>query len=172
MFDVRLLPALAGAAVVFLAGWIAREFGGGLFAQFLAALAMPVCAGLSGVRQFFIDERVRAFVLDFMRSDCDSYSEGRISCVVGSVWRGCGHRAGKQTHHAGFRICSCCRIVGFRPKRFAVFSKWIWIGGALALALFLPNLIWEARHGWPQIQVVRAGQEYKNYPVGPVAIHF
>src|ERR1700684_1335136 len=39
MFDVRLLPALAGAAVVFLAGWIAREFGGGLFAQFLAALA-------------------------------------------------------------------------------------------------------------------------------------
>ncbi len=30
-------------------------------------------------------------------------------------------------------------------------SKWIWIGGAIALALFLPNLIWEARHGWPQI---------------------
>src|SRR5580693_9658613 len=40
MFAVRLLPALAGAAVVFLAGWIAREFEGGLFAQFLASLAM------------------------------------------------------------------------------------------------------------------------------------
>src|ERR1700722_8314513 len=40
LFAVRLLPALAGAAVVFLAGWIAREFGGGLFAQFLASLAM------------------------------------------------------------------------------------------------------------------------------------
>src|ERR1700678_2001053 len=40
LFAVRLLSALAGAAVVFLTGWIAREFGGGLFAQFLAALAM------------------------------------------------------------------------------------------------------------------------------------
>src|ERR1700733_9484259 len=40
MFSVRLLPALAGAAVVFLSGWIAREFGAGLFAQFLASLAM------------------------------------------------------------------------------------------------------------------------------------
>ena len=40
LLAVRLLSALAGAAVVFLTGWIAREFGGGLFAQFLAALAM------------------------------------------------------------------------------------------------------------------------------------
>src|ERR1700733_16292658 len=40
LFAVRLLPALAGAAVVFLTGWIAREFGGGPFAQFLAAMAM------------------------------------------------------------------------------------------------------------------------------------
>src|SRR6202046_4977392 len=39
LFAVRLLPALAGTAVVFLTGWIARELGGGLFAQFLAALA-------------------------------------------------------------------------------------------------------------------------------------
>ena len=40
LFAVRFLPALAGAAVVFLTGWIAREFGGGPFAQFLAAMAM------------------------------------------------------------------------------------------------------------------------------------
>jgi hypothetical protein len=53
-------------------------------------------------------------------------------------------------------------------QRRLLHSKWIWIGGVVALALFLPNLIWEARHGWPQIQVVRAGQEYKNYPVGPL----
>src|ERR1700693_5823405 len=39
MFDVRLLPALAGAAVVFLAGWIARGLGGGLWGQMFAALA-------------------------------------------------------------------------------------------------------------------------------------
>ena len=39
---LRLLPALAGAATVFLAGMIARSFGGGRFAQILAGLAVIV----------------------------------------------------------------------------------------------------------------------------------
>jgi len=46
-------------------------------------------------------------------------------------------------------------------------SKWIWIGACVALLVFLPNLIWEARHGWPQIQVVRNARLYKNIPISP-----
>ena len=38
-----LLPAVAAAATVFLAGLIARELGGGRFAQLLAALAVIAC---------------------------------------------------------------------------------------------------------------------------------
>src|ERR1700688_971516 len=38
LFELRFFPALAGAAKVFLGGWIAREIGGGKFAQFLAAV--------------------------------------------------------------------------------------------------------------------------------------
>jgi hypothetical protein len=34
--------------------------------------------------------------------------------------------------------------------------------------LFLPNVIWEARHGWPQVEVVRDAQIYKNIPVTPL----
>jgi 4-amino-4-deoxy-L-arabinose transferase-like glycosyltransferase len=40
LVSIRLLPALAGAAVVFLTGTLARELGGGRFAQFLAAAAI------------------------------------------------------------------------------------------------------------------------------------
>src|SRR5258708_21993401 len=39
---VRLLPALAGAALVWLTGKLAREMGGGRFAQAMAALAVVV----------------------------------------------------------------------------------------------------------------------------------
>ncbi|MCU1333779.1 MAG: glycosyl transferase, family 39, partial [Candidatus Angelobacter sp.] len=39
---VRLLPILAGAAVVWLAGTLAREMGGGRFAQAMAAFAVFV----------------------------------------------------------------------------------------------------------------------------------
>jgi hypothetical protein len=47
-------------------------------------------------------------------------------------------------------------------------TKWFWLGGVLALAIFLPNLIWEAQHDWPQIEVVRNAQRLKNTPVGVV----
>src|SRR5262249_42899349 len=48
LIAIRLLPALAGATTVFLTGRIARELGGGRFAQTLpslAALAAPVFLG-------------------------------------------------------------------------------------------------------------------------------
>lgn len=31
--------------------------------------------------------------------------------------------------------------------------------------IFLPNLVWEAQHRWPQIEVVRNRQKLKNTPV-------
>src|SRR5207247_4867858 len=37
---LRLLPAIAGAATVFLAGFMVREMGGGRFAQLLSAAAV------------------------------------------------------------------------------------------------------------------------------------
>ena len=32
-------------------------------------------------------------------------------------------------------------------------SPWLWIGGALAFVLWLPNLLWQAGHGWPQLEL-------------------
>src|SRR5271154_3119962 len=40
LFATRLFPALAGAAIVYCAGRLARELGGGALAEFLAALTM------------------------------------------------------------------------------------------------------------------------------------
>jgi hypothetical protein len=54
----------------------------------------------------------------------------------------------------------------FRSDRSNLLAtKWIWLGALLALVLFLPNVIWEALRGWPQIEVVRNAQEHKNVPL-------
>jgi Dolichyl-phosphate-mannose-protein mannosyltransferase len=171
MFDVRLLPALAGAAVVFLAGWIAREFGGGLFAQFLAALATLFAPAYLAFDSFLSMNAFEPLFWTLSALIVVHIAKGGSP----SLWVLFGAVAGigLENKHTmlvfGFAI-----VVGLliSDQRRLLFSKWIWIGGALALALFLPNLIWEARHGWPQIQVVRAGQEYKNYPVGPFRFFF
>ena len=34
-------------------------------------------------------------------------------------------------------------------------SRWFWLGGALALGLWLPNLIWQATNDWPQLTLSR-----------------
>jgi hypothetical protein len=38
-----------------------------------------------------------------------------------------------------------------RQTRHHLRSPWLWAGGALAALLWLPNLLWQASHGWPQL---------------------
>jgi Dolichyl-phosphate-mannose-protein mannosyltransferase len=171
MFDVRLLPALAGAVVVFLAGWIAREFGGGLFAQFLAALAALFAPAYLAFDSFLSMNAFEPLFWTLCALIVIHIAKGgspRLWVLFGAV-AGIGLENKHTMLVFGFAV-----VVGLliSDQRCLLYSKWIWIGGVLTLALFLPNLIWEARHGWPQIQVVRAGQEYKNYPVGPLRFFF
>jgi dolichyl-phosphate-mannose-protein mannosyltransferase len=167
LFAVRLLPALAGAAVVFLAGWIAREFGGGRFAQFLAALAMLFAPAYLAFDSFL---SMNAFEPMFWVL-CAWIAIRIVKGASPKWWLAFGAIAGLglENKHTmlvfGFALVAGLLISG-EGRLFR--SKWIWIGGVIAFALFLPNLLWEAGHGWPQIAVVRAGQEFKNYPVGPL----
>ena len=53
LFAIRLLPAIAGAAVVALAGLITRELGGRRFAQALAATSVLVAPLTLGMNSYF-----------------------------------------------------------------------------------------------------------------------
>src|SRR5271156_1784614 len=53
LFSIRLFPVLAGAAVVYLTGILARELGGGRFAQFLAAAAILLAPAYLAFDSFF-----------------------------------------------------------------------------------------------------------------------
>jgi len=167
LFAVRLLPALAGTAVVFLTGWIARELGGGLFAQFLAALAILFAPAYLAFDSFL---SMNAFEPLFWVL-CAWIAIRIVKGGSPKLWLLFGAIAGLglENKHTmlvfGFALVVGLLIFG---ERRLFRSKWIWIGGVIAFALFLPNLLWEAGHGWPQIAVVRAGQEFKNYPIGPL----
>ncbi len=171
IFAVRLLPALVGAVIVFLAGWIARELGGGIFAQFLAALAMLFAPAYLAFDSFL---SMNAFEPLFWVL----FAWIVIRIIKGAntaLWLTFGAVAGIGLENKytmlvfGFAVVAALLISG-QASLFT--SRWVWIGGVIALALFLPNLLWQARHDWPQIAVVRAGQEFKNYPVGPLRFFF
>jgi hypothetical protein len=49
-------------------------------------------------------------------------------------------------------------------------SPWLWRGLAIAVLLILPNLAWQATHGWPSIEFYRRADIFKNVPTPPLEV--
>ena len=54
------------------------------------------------------------------------------------------------------------------PQRRLLASRWLWLGGALALLLFLPHLFWQLREGWPTLEFMANAQAEKTLPLTPL----
>jgi hypothetical protein len=84
---IRLLPALAGAAVVWLTGKLAREMGGGRFAQALAAFAVVVVPIYLVLHHWLTDKRFRTPDLDCLHLVGDSSHQQRRRPLLALVRR-------------------------------------------------------------------------------------
>lgn len=162
LLAIRLLPALAAGALVLLTGWIARELGGGVFARTLAAIAVLAAPVFSGLTAFF---SMNAFEPLFWALGAYLFIR-----IVNSgnqrLWLPFGVVAGlgvENKHSMLFFLFGLALgIVLSGPRRY-LRSKWMWLGAAVALALVVPNIIWEIHHGWPTLEFMHNAQLYKNY---------
>ncbi len=166
LFATRLIPVLAGAVVVYATGRIAAELGGGLFAQFLAAIAILLAPAYLAFDTFL---SMNAFEPLFWLL-CAWIAIRIVKGASPRLWLLFGVVAGLglENKHSmlvfGFALVVGLLLSG-QARLFR--SPWIWIGAAVALAIFLPNLLWEARNGWPQVEVVRNAQQFKNEAISP-----
>ena len=164
---LRLPSILAGAAVIFLTGWIARELGGGRFAQILAAL----CALIAPVYLFsFHIFSMNSFDVLFWTLGAHIVirlvrgGDPKLWLLFGLV---CG--LGLENKHSvlffGFGV-----VVGLllTPERRHFRGPWIWLGGAAAVLLFLPHLIWQAARGAPTLEFIRNATANKNIALSPL----
>ena len=161
---LRLLPALAGALVVLLTGLMARRLGGGRFAQALACLAVTVAPASLWLHHIF---SMNAFEQVFWA--LGAYLVLRIlQDDDPRLWLAFGLLAGLglQNKHSmlffGFGIAAGLLLT---PARKHLRSPWLWAGGAIALLVFLPNLVWQVQHGWPTLEFMRNAQERKITPL-------
>ncbi len=165
---LRLLPILAGAGMVALTVLLARQFGGGVFAQAVAAIAIiiaPVHLMIDSILS------MNAFEPLFWMG-CVSVL---ISIVRGGdprLWLVFGALAGlglENKHSTLFFGAAVAVAVILTPLRRELLRPWIWLGAAIALAIFLPNLVWQWQNGFPtlaDLQNVRAIG--KNIELAPV----
>jgi len=149
---IRFVPALAGAALVFLTGLLARELGAGIFGEALAALSILVAPGFLATDNFL---SMNAFEPLFW-TGC-AYVLVRMIKTGDTrwwLWFGLLAGLGLENKHS-MLIFGTGLVFGLllTPERRVFLSKWFWIAGLIAVALFLPNLIWNIQHHFPFLEL-------------------
>jgi len=166
---LRIFPAVAGAVLVALTILLARELGGGRYAQFLADLAVlvvPIYLGIDSILS------MNAFEPLFWMGAV--YVLIRIIRTGSShLWIAFGALVGmgvENKHSTIFFGLAVAVAVLATPLRRELCKPWIYLGAVVALLLFLPNLIWQAQHGFPTLEDLRNVKETgKNVVLDPVA---
>jgi hypothetical protein len=153
LWVLRLLPALAGAATIVLAGVLARQLGGRRWAMFLASLA-ALMAPIS-----------LAFSHIFTMNAFDPLLWTGIACLVVQIaktgceplWLAVGAMAGitiLNKYGVVFWLVGLVLGVCMTPLRESLRHRWFWFGCAVAAAIALPNFLWQWRHQFPFLQLM------------------
>ena len=165
---LRILPALAGTALIALSIALARELGGGRFAQLLTGLAVLFAPGILATDSLLTMNAFEplywmgcVFVLARIVRTGDS----RLW-----IWFGLLAGLGLENKHSTLFFGASVVVALLLTEHRREFGRpWIWIAGAIALALFLPNLIWQIRHHFPTLEdLENVRREGKNVVLGPL----
>ncbi len=167
LLPLRLVPALAMSATVALTAELARLLGGGRFAQWLSGLAVL----FGGV-----------FLVDGLLLTTDALQPltwlGCSMCLVRLAqtkderwWLAFGAIVGvslMSKYLIAFYLVGLALGILATPLRRSLLRPQIYIGAAIALALAAPSFYWQAAHGWPFLEVGRAGASGKNLVLSPL----
>jgi hypothetical protein len=168
LLATRLVPALAGAALVLMTGLMARDLGGRRFAQGIAALAVlvaPIWLALDSFHSMNALDQLfwtgcAWIVLRIVRDD-----RPHLWVVVGAV---AGLGMLNKHSMAFFGVALVAALLLTRERR-ALRSPWIWLGALAAMVVFLPNLVWLIQHHFPHFEALaNIRREGRDVHLGPL----
>ncbi len=157
LVGVRVLPALCLAALVVLSAAMSRVLGACRTGQVLAALATATCGEYLGTMHlltttapdFVAWALTLLLVLRLLQSRDPRWwlaIGGCVGVAMEAKWN--------------IAILACCLVAGLAATdaRRLLASRCLLFGCAIAAAIAAPDLIWQALHGWPDLQVFHALQ--------------
>ena len=152
---IRVVPALAGGAVVVAAARFAALFGAGRLGRVLAALAMACAPVLLAA-----DHVDNTTPLDLLAWTAV------LLCVTTALlrhrprwWLGAGVAAGIGLENNSLMLMLLLGLglgVLLSQQAGVLRTRWPWLGAGIAAVIWAPNLIWQATHGWPQLAMASA----------------
>lgn len=148
---LRTMAGIGGAIIVALTMLLAWRLGGSRFAQGFAGMCAALAPVYLATGSLFT---MNVFEIGYWTACV--YVIVRIIQTGNSrlwIWFGVLAGLGLMNKHStlffGFAV-----LVGvvLTPLRRELTKPWIWIGGAIADAIFLPNVIWQVQHHFPTLE--------------------
>jgi uncharacterized membrane protein len=166
LFLLRIVPALFAAAGVYVTCMLAAEFGGGSFAQALAAITYLFASVLMAFGTKVGPDEVGLWTwpllaLFLVRSI--RYADPRIWILFGLV-------AGlsiESKYSVLFLLAAFLAGLMLTPERRILANVWVAAGAAIALLMALPAFLWQAHYGFPMWELLEGGQHGKNIIASP-----
>lgn len=160
---LRVPAAVAVGGAILVTASLARRLGGGPYAQALAPLCTATSAMALVMGSFY---SMNAFELLF-------WPGMALALVVAAQgdprrgWLAAGVLLGLalENKHTTMLPAGAFAIgVLATPLRSQLRTRWPWIAMAVAVLLLLPNVLWQAAHGFPSLEFYRNAQASKNVP--------
>jgi 4-amino-4-deoxy-L-arabinose transferase-like glycosyltransferase len=150
---LRVVSALAVAIVVVLVALLARELGAGAAGQVVAAVGTAASAFVLAVGHLLSTSTfdVLVWVATILV----------VARILGGgderLWLAAGAIVGIGLENKQLPLLLVLALaLGLALDRRLLEllrSPWLWAGVAVALAVWLPNLVWQGTHGWPQLEL-------------------
>ena len=148
----RFFAAFACAIAIFLTGSMARELGGRRGAQLIAACAAIPFTLIAGSLMQYV-------AFDFLAWVACAYFLVRLCKSDDPRWWvaiGASIGFGMLTKYS-MLVCAAGIGAGVvvTDLRRHLRSKWLWLGVAVSVLIFLPNFIWQMRHDFVSLEFLR-----------------
>jgi 4-amino-4-deoxy-L-arabinose transferase-like glycosyltransferase len=157
LVGLRLWPALMTGALVVFAALTARELGAGWAGQVAAAICVACTPGFLLAGHLLSTETfdlVAWAATAFLVIRIVGRAEPRLWPVVG-VAIGLGL---ENKWSIVFLVAGLLIGIVVTAERRVLWTPWLAAGVAVAFVMWLPNLIWQADHAWPQLDMIRTIQ--------------
>ncbi len=154
LLALRLLPCIAAALAAYAAVQIARELGGGRFAQWLAGIAVALTPAYLLLGNVLTTTSVEPLSWLLV-----------VWCAIRRHWLGLAAAAtfglyGKYS----MALLLAALLVGLllTKERRTLATPWLAASAAIVAVLMLPNLWWQAAHGWPFFAVLQGDAAHRH----------
>jgi hypothetical protein len=167
MISMRILPALAGGALILLTARLAGRLGGGTFARGLAAaiaFATPSYLGITGYYSMNSFELLFWVALAFIVLDVIERGCRRDWILLGLCVG-----LGTLNKISVLLAAAAAGVVVLAVSRLRVLRKpGPYLAVGIAALIVAPHVAWQVQNGWPTREFVENAQRYKMTAQGPV----